>query len=129
MMYYGAQKVFGAFGGDGIQKTLAEFHDAMGIPAPLTLLAMTAELLGGLGLVLGLLTSIAAFGAACTMAVATYENCKQPGTLAAIFDGKGDPSKLFYTGALCCAAITIMIMGAGSYSLDSRFFMKRRGKR
>ena len=129
LMYYGSQKLFGAFGGFGPQKTISMFQQAMGIPAPFSVLAMCAEFFGGLGLVVGLLTSVAAFGAACTMAVATYENLQQPGIYGVILHGGGDPSKPFFTAALCCVAIAIMILGAGTYSLDARFFMKKRGKR
>jgi putative oxidoreductase len=129
LMYYGSQKVFGLFGGFGPQKTISFFQEAMKIPPPFTILAMVAELGGGLSIVFGLLTSVAAFGAACTMAVATYENLQRPGVLDAILHGGGDPSPPLFTGILCCAAIAIMIMGAGNYSLDARIFKPKRGKR
>jgi len=129
LMYYGSQKVFGAFGGFGPQKTISFFHQAMGIPAPFTVLAMVAELFGGLGIFVGLLTSVAALGAACTMAVATYENLQRPGMLNTILHGGGDPSPPLFTAVLCVGAIALMITGGGSYSLDAKFFMKKRGKR
>lgn len=46
------------------------FTGTMHIPAPLAFLAIAAEFFGGLGLILGFLTRIAAFGIAVNMAVA-----------------------------------------------------------
>src|SRR5690349_22703637 len=66
---HGAQKVLGWFGGPGFQGTIG-FFTSMGIPAPLAFLAMMAEFLGGLGLILGFLSRIAAFGVLCNMLVA-----------------------------------------------------------
>ena len=61
MFAHGAQKVFGWFGGAGLQPTLQMFGGRMGIPAPLAVLSIAAEFLGGLGLILGLFGRIAAF--------------------------------------------------------------------
>ena len=47
---HGSQKVFGWFGGLGFDGTLEMFQRTMGIPPALTVMAMTAEVLGGLGL-------------------------------------------------------------------------------
>src|SRR5687768_2649146 len=44
----------------------------MPLPAVAVLLATAGEFLGGLGLIFGLLTRIAAFGVFCTMAVAVF---------------------------------------------------------
>jgi putative oxidoreductase len=59
---HGAQKMFGWFGGLGFSGTMGFFTGTMHIPAPFAFLAIAAEFFGGLGLVLGLLTRIAAFG-------------------------------------------------------------------
>src|SRR5215471_16292962 len=67
---HGAQKVLGWFGGSGFTATLTQFHQEMGIPVPFALLAMAAEFLGSMGVIVGLLTRIAAFGIACTVIVA-----------------------------------------------------------
>src|SRR5262245_56596414 len=56
---HGAQKVLGWFGGQGFTPTL-QFFTSAGIPPALALLAMAAEFLGSLGLVIGLLTRLAA---------------------------------------------------------------------
>lgn len=67
---HGAQKALGWFGGPGFKATLDQFDKEMGIPAPLAVLAIAAELFGSIGLIVGCLTRIAAFGIACTMIVA-----------------------------------------------------------
>ena len=67
---HGAQKMLGWFGGLGFPGTMGFFTGAMHIPAPLAFLAIAAEFFGGLGLVLGFLTRIAAFGIGVTMLVA-----------------------------------------------------------
>jgi putative oxidoreductase len=58
---HGAQKLFGWLGGHGLSSTAASFG-AMGLrpPRAMTVLAGTAELVGGLLFALGLLTPLAA---------------------------------------------------------------------
>ena len=67
---HGAQKMLGWFGGSGFSATMGFFTGGMHLPAPLAFLAIAAEFFGGLGLILGFLTRIAAFGIAVNMAVA-----------------------------------------------------------
>jgi putative oxidoreductase len=67
---HGAQKMLGWFGGFGYTATMGMFTDVMHIPAPLAFLAIAAEFFGGLGLILGFLTRIAAFGIGVNMLVA-----------------------------------------------------------
>src|SRR5512145_1048340 len=69
MFPHGAQKVLGWFGGHGFKGTMKSFTGS-GIPAVFALLALAAEFLGPLGLAVGLLTRVAAFGIACVMLVA-----------------------------------------------------------
>src|SRR5947209_2673323 len=59
---HGAQKMLGWFGGSGFQGTLGFFTGMLHIPAPLAVLAIFAEFFGGIGLIFGLLTRVAAFG-------------------------------------------------------------------
>src|SRR3981189_1614095 len=67
---HGAQKMLGWFGGFGFSGTMGFFTGPMHIPALFAFLAIAAEFFGGLGLILGFLTRIAAFGIAATMLVA-----------------------------------------------------------
>jgi putative oxidoreductase len=68
MFAHGSQKVLGWFGGHTFFETLNMFTQKMHMPATLAVLIMAAEFLGGLGLIVGLLTRVAAFGIACDMA-------------------------------------------------------------
>ncbi len=67
---HGAQKMLGWFGGYGFHGTMGFFTQQMGIPAPLAFLAICAEFFGGLGLLVGLLSRIAALGIIVNMLVA-----------------------------------------------------------
>src|SRR5260370_36827739 len=48
---HGAQKVFGWFGGPGLRGVVGYFRQALGVPAPLTVLAALTERFGGLALI------------------------------------------------------------------------------
>src|ERR1700730_2566140 len=67
---HGAQKMLGWFGGYGFSGTMGFLTGTMHIPALFAFLAIVAEFFGGLGLILGFLTRIAAFGIATNMVVA-----------------------------------------------------------
>jgi len=67
---HGAQKMLGWFGGYGFTGTLGFFTGAMHIPVLFGFLAIAAEFFGGLGLIFGFLTRIAAFGIFSNMLVA-----------------------------------------------------------
>src|ERR1700688_2317294 len=67
---HGAQMALGWFGGAGLQGTVRALREQLRIPAPLALLSVAAEFLGGLGLIVGLLSRIAALGIAVVMIVA-----------------------------------------------------------
>lgn len=65
---HGLQKTLGWFGGAGFSAQMAGF-ERMHVPEVFGLLAIAAEFLGGLGLIFGILTRIAAFGLAADMIV------------------------------------------------------------
>src|SRR6201987_4987359 len=67
---HGAQKMLGWFGGYGFTGTMGFFTNVMHIPALFAFLAIAAEFFGGLGLILGFLTRIAALSIFSNMAVA-----------------------------------------------------------
>ena len=67
---HGAQKMLGWFGGYGFNGTMGFFTHQMGIPAPLAFLAIAAEFFGGLGLIVGLFSRVAALGIITNMVVA-----------------------------------------------------------
>src|SRR5580765_8476241 len=62
--------VLGLFGGYGFTGTMGFFTGVLHIPAVFAFLAIAAEFFGGLGLIFGLLTRVAALGVLCNMIVA-----------------------------------------------------------
>lgn len=91
----------------------------MGIPNPemAVYLAIGGEFLGGLGLIFGLLTPIAAFGVFCTMAVAVFKVHWANGLLA-------KNGGFEFPGTLMMVALFFIIRGAGPISLDGLFGKK-----
>ncbi|MCU0823845.1 MAG: DoxX family protein [Leptospira sp.] len=108
---HGAQKAIGAFGGYGFEGTMGWFTGQMGIPYFFGLLAIAAEFLGSIGLILGLFTRVAAFGIFSTMIVATVLVHLPNG----FFADKGGYEFHILTFGL---AIPLILKGAGSFSLD-----------
>ena len=68
---HGAQKMLGWFGGYGFHGTMG-FFEHMGMPAPVAFLIICTEFFGGLGLIVGLLTRIAALGIGVEMIGAIF---------------------------------------------------------
>ncbi|HWD40819.1 MAG TPA: DoxX family protein [Fimbriimonas sp.] len=126
--YYGCQKLLGVFGGPGVKGTMDYMQHSYGIPPIMAILAMFAEFFGGLGMIVGLLTPVAAFGFACVMAVATFENWKTPDLFQHVFTkaDAGDPVKVFYTFSLLGAALCLVLLGGGNYSLDAKVFGRKK---
>ncbi|HEX7232578.1 MAG TPA: DoxX family protein [Candidatus Binatia bacterium] len=114
---HGAQKLFGWFGGHGLSATVHAFRDQMGIPAPLTYLAIAAEFFGGLGLILGLLARVAALGIAITMVVAMLKVHLKFGFLLNWFGNKPGHGIEYHLLAIALALVVIA-HGAGAFSLD-----------
>jgi putative oxidoreductase len=108
---HGAQKVFGWWGGPGYSTVMTSFTQQMGIPFGFALLAIAAEFLGGIGLVFGLLTRIAAFGITSVMVVAIFLVHGQNG----LFMNKNGFE--FHLLAISIA-LTLIARGAGALSLD-----------
>jgi len=107
---HGAQKLLGWFGGYG-------FTGTMHIPIPFAVLAIAAEFLGGLGLIFGLFTRVAAFGIFCNMAVAVAMIHHQFGLF---MNWTGTQKGEGFEFHLLALAITVflMIRGAGAASFD-----------
>jgi putative oxidoreductase len=98
---------------------LTEMFTNMGLPYPQisVYLAIGGEFFGGLGLIVGLLTPIAAFGVLCTMAVAIIK-VHWPHGLMAADNGFEYPMTLFFI------ALFFIMNGAGPISLDRIFCRK-----
>ena len=113
MIYHGAQKLFGLFGGGGIPGTTAYFG-TLGIPfpQPAAWLAGVGELGGGVLLLLGLFTGLGALVVAIDMIVAIALVHATKG-----FSGEGGWESPML---IIAAALTLLFTGPGRYSLDER---------
>ena len=113
----GAQKTLGWFGGYGFTGTMGFFTGVMHIPALFAFLAIMAEFLGGLGLILGFLTRVAAFGIFSNMIVAIAMVHRHFGFF---MNWMGAQKGEGYEYHLLVLAITVflMIRGAGAVSVD-----------
>lgn len=109
---HGAQKLFGWFGGFGLQGT-AGWLESIGL-APGTLMALLAggaEFFGGLALIVGVLTRPAALALAFTMLVAIFKVHFVNGLFMAN-DGYE------FGLSLLAASVALLISGAGKASVD-----------
>lgn len=119
LMAHGSQKLFGWFGGYGLEGT-GQWMASIGL-APgflMALLAGSAEFFGGLFLLLGLLTRPAATVVAFTMAVAIASVHLENGLFMA---NNGYEFGL----ALLAMAVSLAISGAGKLGLDNLLANRR----
>jgi putative oxidoreductase len=123
---HGAQKLLGWFGGYGFSGTMGYFTTVMHIPALFAFLAIAAEFFGGLGLIVGFLTRIAALGVFSTMAVAIAMVHHQFGLF---MNWSGTQKGEGYEYHLLVLAITafLMIRGAGAASIDRVLSSRAKG--
>lgn len=114
---HGAQMALGWFGGAGLQSTVRVFREQLRMPAPLAMVAVAAEFLGGLGLIVGLLSRIAAFGIAVVMGVALLVVHRKFGFFMNWF-GEKQGHGIEYHVLVLALALVVIIKGAGAFSLD-----------
>ena len=114
---HGAQKMLGWFGGYGFHGTMGFFTQQMGIPAPFALLAICAEFFGGLGLIVGLLSRIAAFGIICNMIVAVLTVHVHNGFFMNWY-GKQKGEGFEYHLLAIVGLLVMLVKGAGALSID-----------
>jgi putative oxidoreductase len=89
----------------------------MGIPVLFALLAIAAELLGSLGLIVGLLTRVAAFGILVNMVVAVLMVHGQFGFFMNWFGNQKGEGFEYHLLAIAIA-VALMIEGGGRFSID-----------
>ena len=114
---HGAQKTLAWFGGFGFHATMHFFTATMGIPAAFAILAIAAEFLGGIGLIVGFLSRIAALGIAVDMLVAVGLVHLRNGIFMNWYGNqKGEGYEYHLLAITIC--IVIMVKGGGALSVD-----------
>ena len=116
MFPHGAQKLLGWYGGWGYDATMSWFA-SIGIPAILGILAILADFAGGLALIAGLGTRIAAFGIAVNMLVATLL-VHLPNGFFMNWSGAQKGEGVEYHLLVVAIAAVLVIGGAGRFSVD-----------
>ena len=109
---HGAQKLFGWFGGYGLEGT-GQFFGSIGLTPGylMALLAGLVEFFGGLALVLGVLVRPAAAALAFAMLIAVFAVHWSKG----FFASNGGYE---YALALLAASLVLALSGAGRFSVD-----------
>jgi putative oxidoreductase len=114
---HGTQKAFGWFGGMGFDRSLAFFQDTMSIPPALTIFVMFTELSAATGLVLGLLTRVAAFGLLSIMIVAPFANHLYPRFFMNWSGTRGGEGYEYHLLAIALLLV-LLVRGGGAASVD-----------
>jgi putative oxidoreductase len=118
MFPHGAQKVLGWFGGYGLAGTWGFMTGQMHIPAVFAALAITAEFAGSLGLIVGLLGRVAAFGIGVEMAVAAFVGGHVANGFFMNWSGHQAGEGFEYHILVVVIALAVMVKGSGALSLD-----------
>lgn len=124
---HGAGKMLGWWGGVGFSATMGFFTHYMHIPSPFAFLAICAEFFGGLGLIVGFLTRIAAFGLLCDMLVALFLVHIHNGFFMNWQGTKHAEGFEFHILALAMLVV-VLVRGAGAISIDRLIGGKPRGE-
>jgi putative oxidoreductase len=111
---HGLQKVFGLWGGPGIEN-FAGFMQQLGFTPPevWAWIAGLSETVGGMFLVLGVLPRLSAAFIAATMAVAIYKVHWGNGLFAA-------NNGFEYPLLILCVCLSLILSGGGRFSLFNR---------
>ena len=113
---HGAQKMLGWFGGYGFHGTMG-FFQHMGFPAPVAFLVICTEFFGGLGLIEGLLTRIAALGIGVDM-IGAVLIVHLPNGFFMNWAGNQKGEGFEYHLLAIAMAATLLLRGAGKFSAD-----------
>lgn len=116
MFPHAAQKLFGWFGGYGLEATL-QFFGSIGIPAWLGVVAISVEFLGSVALLLGLFGRIAALGLAGVIAGAVI-TVHAPNGFFMNWTGAQAGEGFEYHLLFLAMAAALVLKGSGAFSLD-----------
>jgi putative oxidoreductase len=114
---HGAQLTLGWFGGFGLHASMQFFVATLHIPAALAITAISAEFLGGLALLAGFFTRLAAIGIAVDMIVAVIMVHRQFGFFMNWFGQQKGEGYEYHLLVIAIAAY-LLLEGAGAVSVD-----------
>jgi len=117
MLPHGMQKVLGWFGGPGFVGAYRQFTEMMHIPAAIAVLVIVAESLGSIGVIVGCLTRIAAFGILCDMIGAVAMVHWRNGFFIN-WAGHQSGEGFEYHLLVIAMSLALVIAGAGNWSID-----------
>jgi putative oxidoreductase len=118
---HGMQKLLGWFGGYGFKGTMGYFTGQAKLPWIVAFLVILGEAFGSLGLIVGLLTPLAALGIGVIMLGAAWTVHRQNGFFmnwTGQQKGEGFEFHILAAGI----ALVLMIFGGGALSLDGLLF-------
>ena len=114
---HGAQKMLGWFGGYGLHGTVGYLTHGVGLSTPVAYLVVCTEFFGGLGLILGLLTRVAALGIGGEMVGAIFL-IHLPNGFFMNWAGTQKGEGIEYHLLAIAVAGVLLLRGAGAFSLD-----------
>lgn len=115
---HGLQKTFGWFGGYGFNGTMGYLPTQVGAPWIFAFLAILAESVGGLMLIAGFGTRVAALGVGGVMAVAATQHWSNGFFMNWFGNQKGEGVE-FHLLALGIV-VALLMLGGGKMSVDRR---------
>ncbi|KRT65229.1 MAG: hypothetical protein XU11_C0031G0001 [Candidatus Dadabacteria bacterium CSP1-2] len=114
---HGSQKLLGWFGGSGWSGTI-QFFEQSGVPAFLAILLIITEFFGGIAIILGFFTRLAALGLTTAMLVAIFKVHLQNGFFLNWFNVPNMGHGIEYSLALIGLSLSLLVWGAGNLSVD-----------
>ena len=124
MFPHGAQKLLGWFGGAGFAGTLQGMTSG-GLPAAVVFLVIVAEFFGALGLIVGFLGRLGAFGILCVMLGAIF-TVHLPNGFFMNWMGNQKGEGFEYHILAIGMALAVLIKGSGAFSVDRSLSDKHR---
>jgi putative oxidoreductase len=115
---HGSQKLLGWFGGPGMSNAIQFFEQNLGIPPFLTVISIITEFFGGIAIILGLFTRLAALGLTINMLVAIYMVHLKWGFFMNWFNKPDVGHGIEYGLALIGLSLSLLVWGAGNLSVD-----------
>jgi putative oxidoreductase len=124
MFPHGAQKLLGWFGGHGFAATMQGMA-SNGLPAAVVFLVIVAEFFGSLGLIVGFLGRLGAFGILCVMLGAVF-TVHLPNGFFMNWMGNQKGEGYEYHLLAIGMALAVLIKGSGAFSVDRSLSDKHR---